>query len=101
MSRISTIDFLSFCKSLAGQEIGTIGGRAKFMVKVVGDGLEFTPLISGKPRLHDGSYVDRVLDDFKKTQSFTTTRYSGYTANSSYQLALIKRYQDEKKTGKE
>jgi len=96
MSRISTIDFLNFCKSLAGQEIGTIGGRAKFMVKVIEDGLEFTPLSSGEPRFHNGKYVDRVLDTFEKSQSFKPSNHR-YTYHASYHLALIKKYLDDRR----
>ncbi|MDE1894232.1 MAG: hypothetical protein KGM46_10235 [Pseudomonadota bacterium] len=94
MQRIPTDSFLKFCKSLEGQELHTIARRAKFTVKVVDDGLVFTPCSSNKPLSpHKRHYVERVLEDFSKSDgSYKTTNYNGYTVNTSYQLALIDKY---------
>jgi len=92
MARISTDSFLRFCESLDGQELSTLARHRKFKVRVVDDGLEFTPHISKKPRHHSRQYVDGVLDHFEQSGSFMVTQYSGYTANASYMLALIDRY---------
>ena len=91
-SRIPLDSFLSFCKSLDGQEVCTIRRRTKFQVKVVGQDLEFTPLATGKSRPHKVKYVIGVLDMFSNGHSFMPSDYKHYTVNASYQLALIQRY---------
>ncbi len=92
MSQISLDSFLQFCKSLDGQEVCTIKRHAKFMVKVVGQDLEFTPLATGKTRPHKKKYVSGVLDMFNDSRSFSPNDYKHYTVNASYQLALIQDY---------
>jgi hypothetical protein len=84
-------DFLSFVRSLEGQEIPTLAGRSRFTVRVVDNGLEFTPLSTQQPRGHSRSYVQRVLDRFRETGSLSTADYQ-FTVNASYQLALIERF---------
>jgi len=92
MPRILIGSFLDFCKSLDGEEVSTIKRHTKFKVKVVGQDLEFTPLKTGKPRLHGKEYVSGVLDLFNDSQSFMPSDYKHYTVNASYQLALIQGY---------
>jgi hypothetical protein len=92
MARISTDSFLAFCQSLEGQELTTRAGRSKFTVCLAGDGLEYTPLSSKKPRPHERRFIERVLDRFEKTGSFITSDYNGLTVNASYTLTLIDRF---------
>jgi hypothetical protein len=92
MSRIPIDSFLDFCKSLDGQDVCTIKRHTKFKVKVVGQDLEFTPLVTGKSRPHKKEYVRGVLDMFNDSQSFMPRDYKHYTVNASYQLALIQGY---------
>jgi hypothetical protein len=83
--------FLSFVHSLEGEVIQTSAGRAQFTVRIVETGLEFAPLSTQQPRGHTRAYVQRVLDHFRETGSFSTADYQ-FTVNASYQLALIDRY---------
>jgi hypothetical protein len=84
-------DFLSFVRSVEGEVIPTLAGRARFRVRVVDNGLEFTPLSTEQPRGHTRAYVQRVLDRFHATGSLSTADYQ-FTVNASYQLALIDRF---------
>lgn len=61
--------FLSFVGTLEGEVIPTLAGRAQFTVRVVDNGLEFTPLSTAHPRGHTRAYVQRVLDQFRATGS--------------------------------
>jgi tRNA(Ile)-lysidine synthase TilS/MesJ len=93
MQRISTKSFLEFCSSLEGQEQRTLARQARFMVKVVDDGLVFIPGSSNKSRTHKRNYVERMLEDFAhKDHSRKTSDYNGYTADASYQIALMDKY---------
>ena len=93
MSRISTDDFLKFCGSLEGREITTRAGRAKFTVRALGDGIEYTPLSSRDPREQTRKYIERILDRFDQTHGdFVTTSYHDLTMNASYALTLIDLY---------
>jgi hypothetical protein len=84
-------DFLSFVRTLEGEVIPTLAGRAQFTVRVVDNGLEFTPRSTEQPRGHTRAYVQRVLDRFRETGSMSTADYQ-FTVNASYQLALIDRF---------
>jgi hypothetical protein len=93
MSRISTDDFLTFCRSLEGREITTRAGHSKFTVRALGDGLEYTPLSSNEPRKHERRFIERILDRFYKTNGdFITATYLDLTMHASYALTLIGLY---------
>lgn len=83
--------FLEFVRSLEGEVIPTRAGGSAFTVRVLEKKLEFTPTSSGTPRGHTFRYVQKVLDQFQETGSWTTTDYR-FTVNASYQLTLIDRY---------
>ena len=70
----------------------TRAGRSKFTVCLAGDGVEFTPLSTKKPRLHERKFIERILSRFEKTGSFITSDYQNLTVNASYTLTLIDRY---------
>jgi hypothetical protein len=89
--RIAIDEFLAFVRTLQGEVISTLAGRARFTVRVVDNGLEFTPLSTEQPRGHTRAYAQRVLDQFRVTGSFSTADYQ-FTVNASYQLALIDRF---------
>lgn len=90
---IAIDDFLAFVRTLEGEVIPTLAGRAQFTVRVVDNGLEFTPLSTEISRGHTRAYVQRVLDRFRETGSTSTADYQ-FTVNASYQLALIDRFLD-------
>lgn len=92
MPRIPTDSFLKFCKSHEGERISTLNRGRQFTLRVIDDGLEFTPLSTNKPRRHTRPYVESVLDHFEQSGSFNPKHYQKSTANASYQLALIHQY---------
>lgn len=88
---ISIDEYMGFVRTLEGEVLPTLAGRAQFTVRVVDNGLEFTPLSTDRPRRHTRAYVQRVLDRFQETGSLSTADYQ-FTVNASYQLALIDRF---------
>ena len=81
-------EFIAFAKTKEGQELQTRVGKSKFIVRVVGNEVEYTPLSTNKPRPHELKMLERVLEHFHRTGSYTTTEYR-FTMNASYTLTLI------------
>ncbi|MBD1828916.1 hypothetical protein NDI43_20615 [Microcoleus vaginatus GB2-A3] len=92
MKRINTKDFQSFVRSLEGQTIETRAQKKQFTAKVTEGGLEYTPLSTGKPRLHNDKTLNNIFDEFAQSQSFKCKDYIEITRNISYTLALIGMY---------
>lgn len=94
---IPTSEFLAFAKTLKGHEITSRAGRSKFTVNVVGDDLTFTPLSTGKPRPHPRRYVEKVLEQFNRTKSYTLQEYRDNSiVNATYMLTLISLFLEQK-----
>lgn len=95
MSRRTNIQrdaFVAFVKTLAGEELTTIGGSQKFSVEVESRGLRITPHSSGMQRMQSNENIDRFHERFEQVGSLKTTDYTDMNRNASYHLALIKRF---------
>ena len=68
----------------------TAGGRAKFMLIVHGDGLEYVPLSTNRGRAQKYAAIRRIVNYYNQTNSLTPGDYQSFTVNASYTLALIK-----------
>jgi hypothetical protein len=86
---------LSFAQTLEGQVLETNTRRNSFTVRVVEDGLEYTPLLAGKPKVQKCKWIDLVCEQFSETNSFMRQDYS-YAVNGSILLALIKQFLAER-----
>jgi len=91
MEKVTSDEIISFAQTLGGQILETNTRRNSFTVRVVGEGLEYTPLSSGKPRAQKRKWIDRICEQFSETNSFMRRDY-GYSVNGSYLLALIKQF---------
>jgi 5-methylcytosine-specific restriction enzyme A len=91
-AQINVSDFISFVKSKQGQVFETLTRKRKFTVAVTEKGMEFTPTATMKRRSHELQAINRVVERFCRTRSYTTTNYTDITYNSSYTLALIGLY---------
>ena len=91
---IDTDEFLSFCRSLEGESLLTMYRRAPFTVQVIGDGLVYVPVSTGKPRSHERAYLGRVLRHFDQTGSWRPKDYMPITFCASYTLAVLRLYVD-------
>ncbi len=90
---IQANEFTSFVRTLQGQEIPTTSRKRIFTIDVVRDDMNFTPMSSGKVRPHPHKYVEKVLNSFNETQSFTQTAYrDDGIVNAAYMLTLISMY---------
>lgn len=91
---VNVEDFIAFVKEKQGIEIRTRRNNKGFMVEVTDKGFEFTPTATEKRRPHELQAIKRVVDRFNMTRSYTTSKYTDITYNSSYTLALIGLYLD-------
>ena len=92
INRISTADFRAFVKTKEGELLFTQARKAKFMVRVKDNALEYTVMSTMKTRPHETQTMERVLDKFYLTSSYKTTDYQQITVYSSYTLSLIRQY---------
>lgn len=90
--RISTADFRAFVKTKEGETLFTEARKAKFMVQVKDNAIEYTVLSTQKTRPHETPTMEKVLEKFYLTGSYKTTDYQQITVCSSYTLALIRQY---------
>jgi hypothetical protein len=90
MSRIPTTDdLIHFARSLQGTELTTVARRARFRVESTGDGLCYTPSVSGKPRKQTRDRLDTIVKHYKQTLSLSPSDYSKITHHSSYAIGVI------------
>jgi hypothetical protein len=81
--------FIAFCKSLKGQMLGTIGGKAKFILELgTHDALCFR-VSTGKIRRENIQHIKLGLNRYNETKSLHPGDYANLTHNPSYDLALI------------
>lgn len=77
--------------ALDGQRLETSRRRLGFTVRVTGNGLEYTPESSGKPRPDTWQSIERVLDRYNETRSLELSEYHDITHNSSYVMTVLRR----------
>jgi hypothetical protein len=95
---IDVQDFVAFVKGMQGKVIYTRKRSKGFTVEVTDKGFEFTPTATKKRRSHELQAIKRVVENFNKTQTYTTSSYKDITYNSSYTLTLIGLYLDHTPT---
>ena len=86
--------FITFCKTIVGQELDPVGGRSKFVLQNITDHAFYYQVSTDKIRKQNIRYVKRVLDQYAKIQSLNPGHYAHITQNGSYILALIQLYED-------
>ena len=96
MEKVTSDEIISFAQTLDGQILETNIRRNSFTVSVVGEGLKYIPLSTGKPRVQKRKWIDRVCEQFSETNSFMRRDYS-YTVHGSYLLAIIKQFLAQKR----
>ena len=96
MSRVTASAILKFAESVIGKKLQTLHRKNYFSVEIQGDALIYTPLSTGKPRLHQKKVIHRVCVEFNKApidQRLMPSHYvSQSTVNASYTLKLIAMY---------
>ncbi len=86
---ISLSQLRAFAQECEGKTLSTSTRRKNFTVRVTNRGFEFTPLSSGKVRLHDFARAEQVINHFNNTRSLQPGEYLLITHNASYMLTLI------------
>jgi hypothetical protein len=92
MLEVSPNNLLIFAKTLEGQELQTLHRKKVFTVEVKGEYFVFIPKSTGKPRRHDGKYLQAVCDKFSEKNSYRPKEYQDLTFDASYILAIIRWY---------
>jgi hypothetical protein len=94
MVHVSLKELVDFVKEekLESKPVTTQAQQKEFTVRVVGDGLEYTPASSGAPRRQPHKVLSRVCEEFSRTNSFKPADYQSITRNASYALAVIAEY---------
>lgn len=85
-------DFISFCETLLGREIPTIGKRSRFTVLSVNADRIGYKISSGKSRYTERVRIQKVIDRYEETHSFKVKNYRDFTWASSYTLSLVELY---------
>jgi hypothetical protein len=57
-------------------------------------GFEYISEYSGKPRMQQWKYVERVLKRYNEKRSLHPSAYTDLTRNASYILAVVRAYLD-------
>jgi hypothetical protein len=93
ITRVTPEELIDFVCSRGHLELHTLHQKHPFTVRTAADGLEYLPQ-TDKPRPHEHKYLQRVCEEFSRTNSFSPGDYGDITMNASYTLALIRAYLD-------
>lgn len=85
----------AFIHTINGQTLETLERRAKFRVSIIGNRIEITPEKSRAPRFEPYEKLSEVLTQLRKTHSFQMSDYQKSSFNASYDLALVRRWQQQ------
>jgi len=81
--------FVTFCKTLVGREIDTVGGKSKFVLQKITDHAFYYQVSTDKILKQNIRYVRRVLVQYANLKSLNPGHYSNITPNGVYILALV------------
>src|SRR2546430_2443170 len=89
MRRLSLSEVKRKASSLEGKVLETLHRKKQFDLTVESSGFRYTPE-SGKRRSNnDWATIQRVLDRFNKTGSFSPGHYTDLTWHASYLLVIL------------
>ena len=93
MMQITPEELVEFVRGREDLRLTTIYRKEPFIARTAGDGLEFVPGSTEKPRYHSMKYVALVCERFGSLDSpWHPGDYHDLTANASYQLAVMDAY---------
>ncbi|MEO7031476.1 MAG: GIY-YIG nuclease family protein [Herbaspirillum sp.] len=89
-----TVEMLfHFARSVKGQTLETLARGMKFTVEIIGTTLQYTPEKSHVERPESQKSLARLLEQLEETHSFQMSDYQRISFNASYDLALIRAWQ--------
>lgn len=90
-----TLDALkTFGAGLNGKTLVTRFRKRRFSLSVSDQGFEYTPEQSGKPRMQQWKWIERILKRYNQKPSLHPADYNDLTVNASYILPIIRAYLD-------
>jgi hypothetical protein len=84
----------TFAAGLDGQTLVTRFRKKRFSLSVSDRGFEYTPEHSGKPRMQEWKWIERILERYNEKPSLHPADYKDLTVNASYVLTIIRAYLD-------
>src|SRR5262245_15001486 len=91
MTHVGPEELIQFVRSRGEVQLQTLHKKRPFTVRAIEDGLEYLPQTK-KPRPHERKYLERVCEEFSRTNSFSPGDYVDITMNAAYTVALIRAY---------
>jgi hypothetical protein len=90
-----TLDALkTFGEGLDGKTLVTRFRKRRFSLSVSDRGFEYSPEHSGKPRMQECKWIERILERYNEKPSLHPADYKDLTVNASYVLTIIRAYLD-------
>jgi hypothetical protein len=91
MVTVTLDDLKTFGAGLDGTTLVTHSRKCRFSFSVGDRGFEYTPE-SGKPRMQEWKYIERILKRYNDKGSLRPVDYKDLTVNASYLLTIIRAY---------
>ena len=89
MRTLTADDLIAFATTIEHVPLVTLARKVSFKLRVVPEGIEFTPESSGQSRVVSRDIVQRLCDEFTISRSFRPGEYASVSFDASYLLALI------------
>jgi hypothetical protein len=84
----------TFAAGLDGQTLVTRFRKKRFGLSVSARGFEYTPEHSGKARMQEWKWIERILELYNEQRSLHPADYNDLTVNASYVLTVVGAYLD-------
>jgi hypothetical protein len=91
---ITLQDLRGFAESINNEQLETLTRHKRFTFSLDHRGFHYIPESSGKPRIQENRYIERVLERFNQIWSMSPKDYQDISKNASYLLAVIKKYRN-------
>ena len=89
MKQVTPRQLLDFVSTIDGATLFTLARKVPFTVRLSGDGITFTsPTIKGT-RLLNLKWLNKICDEYSRTNLLRPADYNPITFDSSYAVALI------------
>jgi hypothetical protein len=94
MGDVTLDDLKTFGAGLHGKTLVTRFRKRRFSLSVSDRGFEYTPEHSGRPRMQEWKWIERILKRYNDERSLHPADYKDLTVNASYVLTIIRAYLD-------
>lgn len=89
---ITLQELKQYSKSINQTTLETRARHNKFLFSVDDVGFHYIPESTGKPRIQENRYIERVIERYNEKRSLSPRDYNDLTVNASYLLAVIEKF---------